>query len=203
MKKEGLLFIVSGASGTGKTTLCRKMLKIFPFLRFSVSHTTRPRRPGDEEGRDYFFVSETVFQKMIERDEFAEWAEIYGYRYGTSKQVLARARAEGRHLILDIDAQGARQLKLQNCPGIFIFILPPTLEELKRRLVNRKTERKEALGERLKKAQKEIARARGYDYLIVNDHLPKAEEQLKAIILAEQCRRERMTEALEKLLDEK
>ncbi|HYB19435.1 MAG TPA: guanylate kinase [Thermodesulfobacteriota bacterium] len=202
-RKEGLLFVVSGASGTGKTTLCRAMLKIYPNLRFSVSHTTRPRRPRDENGRDYYFVSAEEFQRMVDQGDFAEWAEIYGRRYGTSKKMLEKARAEGQDLILDIDSQGARQLRQQGLPGVFVFVLPPSLTELKQRLMKRKTEEKEALEERLKKARDEIVEARWYDYLILNNELERAQEQLQAIILAEHCRRERMAEALERLLLEK
>ena len=201
-RKEGTLFIVSGASGTGKSTLCRAMLETFPNLRFSVSHTTRPPRSGDQEGRDYYFVSPEEFQKMIDGGGFVEWAEIYDHRYGTSKEMLDKARREGRDLILDIDGQGARQLRNQRIPGVFVFILPPSLVELKRRLRGRKTEEKGALEERVKKAQAEISQARFYDYLVVNDDLPKAREQLKAIILAEGCRRERRLEAIDKLLVE-
>jgi guanylate kinase len=202
-KKEGILFVVSGASGTGKSTLCRAMLKTFPGLRFSVSHTTRPRRPGDREGRDYYFISPAEFQKMIDRGDFVEWAEIYGNRYGTSKRMLDKARLGGRDLILDIDVQGGRQLRDQKIPGVFVFILPPSLKELKRRLESRRTEGKVALGRRLKKAQAEISRARMYDYLVINDDLKKAGERLKAVILAEHFRRERLTEAIKKLLVEK
>ena len=202
-KNEGILFIVSGASGTGKSTLCRAMLEAFPNLRFSVSHTTRPKRPGDREGVDYFFVAPQQFQTMIDHGDFVEWAEIYGHRYGTSKRMLETARAEGQDLILDIDEQGARQLRDQKIPGAFIFLLPPCLEELERRLMNRKTEGKEALEERLKKAKAEIADSRWYDYLIINDDLRTAKTRLKAIILAEHCRREKLTEAIDRLLVEK
>ncbi len=204
MKKEkGILFVVSGASGTGKSTLCRALLKSFPSLRFSVSHTTRPRRPGEREGRDYYFVSPAEFQKMIDRGDFVEWAKIYGERYGTSRRMLHRARLKGRDVILDIDVQGVRQLRKQKIPGVFVFILPPSLKELQRRLKNRETEGQGALGQRLKKAREEIFRAHGYDYLIVNDDVKKAREKLKAIFLAEHCRREKMTGAIEKLLVEK
>ena len=200
MHKEGILFIVSGASGTGKSTLCRTMLEAFPDLRFSVSHTTRPPRSGDREGRDYYFISPEEFQKMIDGSDFVEWAEIYGHRYGTSKERLEKARREGLDLLLDIDGQGARQLRNQGIPGVFVFILPPSLAELKRRLRGRKTEGKEALEERVKKAQAEISQARFYDYWVVNDDLTKARERLKAIVLAERCRRERQPEAIDKLM---
>jgi guanylate kinase len=200
MHKEGILFIVSGASGTGKSTLCRTMLEAFPDLRFSVSHTTRPPRSGDQEGRDYYFISPEEFQKMIDGSDFVEWAEIYGHRYGTSKERLEKARREGLDLLLDIDGQGARQLRNQGIPGVFVFILPPSLAELKRRLRGRKTEGKEDLEERVKKAQAEISQARFYDYWVVNDDLTKARERLKAIVLAERCRRERQPEAIDKLM---
>ena len=204
MKKEkGILFVVSGASGTGKSTLCRALLKNFPSLRFSVSHTTRPRRPGEREGRDYYFVSPAKFQQMIKRGDFVEWAKIYGKWYGTSRRMLHKARLEGRDVILDIDVQGVRQLRRQKIPGVFVFILPPSLKELKRRLKNRETEEKVALGQRLKKARYEISQAHGYDYWIINEDVKKAQEKLEAIFLAEHCRREKMTGAIEKLLVEK
>jgi guanylate kinase len=202
-KKQGLLFVVSAPSGTGKTTLCRAMAPIFPSLHYSVSYTTRPVRPGDENGKDYHFISPEDFQKMIKGGEFAEWAEIYGHRYGTSKTILEKVRKEGRDVILDIDGQGARQLRDKDWGGIFIFILPPSWAELKQRLSYRKTEEKAAREERLRKARAEMAEARWYDYIIINDELEKAKEQLKAIIRAEHCRRERMAEALEDLLLEK
>jgi guanylate kinase len=201
-KKRGLLFIVSAPSGTGKTTLCRAMLRVFPDLRFSISYTTRPMRPGDQNGRDYHFVSVAEFQKMIEQGDFAEWAEIYGHRYGTSEMFLNQAREGGYDVILDIDGQGAWQLREKNVPGVFIFLLPPSIEELRRRLANRKTEGQKALAERLRKARMEMAEAEWYDYWILNDDLEKAKERLKGIILAEHCRRERMASMLEKIVAE-
>ena len=199
-KKEGLLFVVSAPSGTGKTTLCREMLQVFPDLHYSISYTTRPLRPGDQKDRDYHFVSPAEFQKMIEHGDFAEWAEIYGHRYGTSKVFLHQAREEGLDVILDIDGQGARQLREKSVAGVFIFLLPPSIGELKRRLANRKTEGKEALAERLRKARREMAEAEWYDYWILNDDLEEAKERLKGVIQAERCRRERMAPMLEKIL---
>jgi guanylate kinase len=201
-KKRGLLFIVSAPSGTGKTTLCRAMLQVFPDLRFSISYTTRPMRPGDQNGRDYHFVSVAEFQKMIEQGDFAEWAEIYGHRYGTSEMFLNQAREDGYDVILDIDGQGAWQLREKNVPGVFIFLLPPSIGELRRRLANRKTEGQKALAERLRKARMEMAEAEWYDYWILNDDLEKAKERLKGIILAEHCRRERMASMLERIVAE-
>ena len=201
--EKGLLFVVSAPSGTGKTTLCRAMVRIFPELHYSISYTTRPPRPGDADGRDYHFVSPEGFQEMIDRDEFAEWAEIYGYRYGTSRSLLERFSREGRDVILDLDGQGARQMRNKDLQGIFIFLLPPSWAELKRRLARRQTEGPKALKERLRMAKVEMAEARWYDYVIINDEIKKAEEQLQAIILSEHCRRVRMAEALEEMLQGK
>jgi guanylate kinase len=202
-KKKGLVFVVSAPSGTGKTTLCRAMTRIFPGLHYSISHTTRQQRPGDENGQDYHFISPQEFQQMIDRSEFVEWAEIYGHRYGTSRAVVEKVLEEGRDVILDIDGQGAKQIHDKKLPGAFLFLLPPSLEELERRLSNRRTERKAAMEERLRKAKAEMAEAYWYDYLIVNDELEKAQEQLQAVILAEHCRRERMSELLDEILTAK
>jgi guanylate kinase len=202
-KKKGLLFVVSAPSGTGKTTLCRRMVRIFPGMHYSISYTTRPSRPGEENGRDYYFIPAADFQRMIDAGEFAEWAEIYGHRYGTSKTILDRIRDEGRDVIVDIDGQGARQLREKDPQAIFIFILPPSWEELKRRLSLRRTEDPPALEERLKKSRLETADGRWYDYLIVNHKLEKAQKELEAIIRAEHCRRERVIGVLEAMLTEK
>ncbi len=199
-KLPGLMFVVSAPSGAGKTTLCGALLRIFPAMHFSVSHTTRPPRPGEKDGRDYYFIDPEHFQQMVQGGEFAEWAEIYGYRYGTSRGHLEKVLAEGRDVLLDIDTQGARQLREKRMPGIFIFILPPSLRELERRLSGRKTEGPTAREGRLKKAKVEIAEARWYDYLIVNDEREEAQEQLKAIVLAEKSRRERMIRVVEDIL---
>ena len=201
--KKGLLFVVSAPSGTGKTTLCRAMTRVFPELHYSVSYTTRPPRPGDENGRDYHFISPAEFQERIDRRDFAEWAEIYGYRYGTSRSLIETIRSEGRDVILDIDGQGARQLREKNLEGIFIFVLPPSLAELRRRLSRRGTESAAALRERLMKARAELTEAREYEYLIINDDLEKTKDRLQAVIVAEHQRRACMAEVLEDLLNEK
>ncbi|OGP47598.1 MAG: guanylate kinase, partial [Deltaproteobacteria bacterium RBG_13_51_10] len=158
---------------------------------------------GDENGKDYHFISPQEFQQMIDRSEFVEWAEIYGHRYGTSRAVVEKVLEEGRDVILDIDGQGAKQMRDKKLPGALIFLLPPSLEELERRLSSRRTERKAAMEERLRKAKAEMAEAYWYDYLIVNDELEKAQEQLQAVILAEHCRRERMSEFLAEILTAK
>jgi len=200
--KKGLLFVVSAPSGTGKTTLCRAMTRVFPGLHYSVSYTTRTPRPGDVNGRDYHFISPAEFQERIDRNDFAEWAEIYGYRYGTSRSLIEKIQDEGRDVILDIDGQGARQLREKDLGGVFIFLLPPSLGGLQRRLSLRGTEGAAALKERLIKARAEMTEARGYDYLIVNDDLEEAKGRLQAVIVAEHQRRHRMEETLERLLSE-
>ena len=201
-KNKGMLFVVSAPSGAGKTTLCRAMVRTFPGMHYSISYTTRPPRPEEKDGRDYHFIPAEDFQKMIDAGEFAEWAEIYGHRYGTSKTILERIRDEGRDVIVDIDGQGARQLRNQDLQAIFIFLLPPSWEELKRRLSSRETEPAAALEERLRKARLETADSRWYDYLIINNKLEKAQKELEAIIRAEHCRRERVIEVLETMLTE-
>lgn len=178
------------------------MVRSFPGMHYSVSYTTRPPRPGDENGRDYHFISPEEFQGRIECGDFAEWAEIYGHRYGTSRSQIGKILGEGRDVILDIDGQGARQLKNGDLGGVFVFILPPSLAELRRRLALRGTEAGEARNERLRQARAEMAAARGYDYLVVNDDLEKAADRLRAVILAEHQRRPRMEDLLEGLLRE-
>lgn len=199
---KGILFIVSAPSGAGKTTLCQAMTRFFPDLYYSISYTTRPPRPGDKDGKTYYFVSKAEFLTMVARGDLAEWAEIYGYYYGTSRAILEKKLQEGQHVILDIDGQGAKQLREQKWPGVFIFILPPSLEELKRRLAHRHTENPAAYAERINKAKVEILEARWYDYIIVNDILEKAQEELRAIILAERCRRARKEDRLAEILNQ-
>jgi guanylate kinase len=188
MKRPGILYIISAPSGAGKTTLCRELLDIFPELRHSVSFTTRKARPGEVEGKDYFFVDSEEFLRMADAGEFAEWAEVHGNLYGTSLKTLDECRAAGVDLILDIDCQGAAKLKESNVQGVNIFILPPNFSELKRRLEGRNSDSAEVIEQRVTNAYSEILEARWYDYLIVNDLFSKAVEELKSIIIAERQR---------------
>lgn len=192
MKREGVLFVISAPSGAGKTTLCKEVIDIFPNLRHSVSFTTRPMREGEVDGRDYHFITLTLFKQMIEKDAFAEWAEVHGNYYGTSLQSLQESRSAGIDLLLDIDCQGARQLKEQYDGGVFIFILPPDYKELRRRLTLRNTEHLEVIERRLDNAAAEIRESRWYDYLIVNDQFAVALDEFKAILTAERCRTRRV-----------
>lgn len=196
MKKEGILFIVSAPSGAGKTSLCNELIDIFPDVRHSVSYTTRLPRPGERNGVDYFFVSRQEFQRMVENGEFAEWAEVHGNLYGTAVKTLEEIRAQGIHVLLDIDCQGARQLKQLYGDAVYLFILPPDFPELRRRLEGRKSDSPEVIEQRLRVAADEVRESSWYDYLIVNDNFSQALERLKSVVIAEQCRTKRISEAV-------
>ncbi len=192
MKRQGILFIISAPSGAGKTTLCKEVVDILPNLRHSVSYTTRLPRPGEVHGRDYYFISPVEFEKMTNAGEFAEWAEVHGNLYGTAIQTLDKYRADGIDVILDIDCQGARQLKERYREGVFIFILPPSFHELRRRLDQRNSESPDVIERRIRNAAEEIKESGWYDYIIVNDVYNKAVEELKSVLIAEHCRTSRL-----------
>jgi guanylate kinase len=192
MQREGLLYIISAPSGAGKTTLLKRVMDYYPEMRFSVSYTTRPPRSGERDGADYHFVSPKRFDQMVEGGEFVEWAEVLGNRYGTALDTIRESRSQGIDLILDIDSQGARQIKEHLKGGIFIFILPPSVESLRDRLKARRADQQEMIQLRVSRATDEIQQATWYDYIIINDKLEEAVEQLKSIIIAERCRRERV-----------
>jgi guanylate kinase len=196
MKKEGILFVISAPSGAGKTTLCKEVVDILPNMRHSVSYTTRSPRPGEVHGRDYFFTSPAEFEEMVTSGEFAEWAEVHGNFYGTTINSLAECRSQGIDVIMDIDCQGARQLKERYLEGVFIFILPPSFNELRRRLDMRNSDNAEVKERRIRDASREIKESRWYDYIIVNDVYSKAVEELKSVLIAEQCRAFRALEVV-------
>ncbi|HYA12132.1 MAG TPA: guanylate kinase [Thermodesulfovibrionales bacterium] len=188
MKKvKGILFIVSGPSGAGKTTLYKAVISMLPNLKHSVSYTTRPPRPGEVDDRDYTFVSRDEFMAMIDKGEFVERAEIHGKLYGTSKKRLDEIVNSGVDAILDIDIQGAVQLREKYKGGIYIFILPPSLEILKERLRKRLVNSKEEIEKRLKVAVEEIKKYREYDYVIVNKVFEEALKELEAIIISQRA----------------
>ena len=182
---SGHLFIVSAPSGAGKTTILKQVLSRLPAVSFSVSHTTRPPRPGEVNGKDYFFVSVDQFTALLQDGDFLEWAEVHGNLYGTSGWAVTAQLERGQDLILDIDVQGAGQLqdRRQELEATFIFIAPPSLAELERRLRGRKTESAETIALRLQNARQELAAADRYDYVIINDDLEQAKAMLTAIIL--------------------
>lgn len=186
--REGILFVISAPSGAGKTSLCREIIDIFPNLRQSISFTTRPIRGGERDGTDYHFVTRDDFEAMIAAGAFAEWAEVHGHLYGTALETLESCRRQGLDVLLDIDCQGAAQLRQSYAGGVFIFVLPPSLKELRHRLEGRGTDAPEVIERRIANARGEIDAAVGYDYLIVNDIFARAIEMLKAIIIAEGCR---------------
>jgi len=184
--KKGLLVVVSAGSGAGKSTLCRLLLKRRKNLIFSISATTRMPRPGEKEGKDYFFVSEAAFKAMRKRHELAEWAKVHGqYSYGTPRFYLDRMRAQGKDVLLDIDVQGARQVKRRYPEAVLIFITTPTFAELERRLRVRSSETEAQIRRRLADARHELTNLPYYDYNVVNDRLPLALKRLEAILDAE------------------
>ena len=200
MNKKGLLFIISAPSGTGKTSLCKEAKKFFPDLYYSVSYTTRFPRPGEKDGEDYHFVSEEEFLEMMNRKRFAEWAEVHGNRYGTTIDSLKGFRLKGIDVILDIDGQGAEQLRNVFPGSICVFVLPPSWKRLEERLKSRKTDSKEDISKRLENAREELQYIGSYDYVLINDDFNDAVSTLKSIIVAERCRRERVLARVKGLL---
>jgi len=180
--------VVSSPSGGGKTTLAEATIVRVPGVTRSVTSTTRPPRPGEQEGRDYHFLSAAEFEAQRAQGEFLEWATVHGNRYATSRQGVARLRDQGLDVLLVIDCQGAASLRKQGVAASYIFILPPSLEELERRLRRRNSEDEATLRRRLAIAREEMAHYPLYDYVIVNDELGSATAQLQAIIIAERCR---------------
>ena len=190
---RGQLFVVSAPSGAGKTTLCRRLLETTTDLVYSVSTTTRAPRPGEEEGRDYFFVDREKFERMIAAGEFLEWAEVFGRFYGTTRAWVEARLDEGRDVLADVDVDGAAQLKKTFPQAAFIFIVPPTMAELERRLTSRSTETRSELERRLAGAVQEIKAAERFDFLVINDRLDEAAADLAAIVRVERLRPVRRT----------
>jgi len=185
---SGLLFIVSSPSGGGKTSLVRALVEVEPEVRLSVSHTTRAARPGEVDGRDYHFVTPPVFERMLEAGEFLESAVIYGNRYGTSQKWIERERAEGHDVLLEIDWQGAQQVRRLLRQVVTIFILPPSPEVLESRLRGRGQDNEEVVTRRLAAARHEIAHVSEYEYVIINDDFNRAAQDLRSIIRAERLK---------------
>lgn len=185
---DGLLFIVSAPAGTGKTTLVRLLIKNFPCLVESVSCTTRPMRAGEEEGRDYFFMTHEAFEAKKNRGDFLESAKVFGHWYGTSKDFINVQRRSGKHVILVIDTQGALYLQTTKIKASYIFIAPPNFEVLQERLLARKTENEEERNLRLSWSHRELDLSLYYDFFIVNSELEVAYEVLKSILISEEHR---------------
>lgn len=185
---QGLLLVVSGPSGCGKGTVCDLLRQRNRELIYSISATTRRPRPGEQDGVNYFFLTQKQFQNQVKEDGFLEWAEVFGNLYGTPRRWVEDRLARGRDVLLEIDTQGALQVKASYPAGILLFLLPPSMAELKRRIDGRGTENAAERERRFQAARQEIAQIRNYDYLVVNDEVTQAVLKIEAILLAERSR---------------
>ncbi|WP_294156511.1 guanylate kinase [uncultured Clostridium sp.] len=195
-KGRGLLIVISGPSGAGKGTICKSFLERNPEVAISVSATTRSPRKGEVEGVNYYFMSKEQFKEKIVENDFLEYAEVYDNFYGTPKSNVEEMLESGRDVILEIDIQGALKVKENTEEGVFIFILPPSMEELKARIIKRGSETPESLMKRFKSAYKEINFISRYNYAVVNDEVETSVEKLEAIINAEKCRVDRIKHSI-------
>ncbi len=186
--RQGLLFVFSGPSGVGKGTVLEKLLHDFGEVEYSISATTRGRRQGEVEGQDYFFLSKEDFFKKVEQEKFIEWAKVHNNYYGTPRDYVEKTMSEGKDVILEIDIQGARQVKKLYQDAVYIFLSPPSLKELEKRLNKRGSENENDKLVRIQNAMMEMQEKINYDYEIINDLVDKAADKLKAIIIAERCR---------------
>jgi guanylate kinase len=196
----GLLFIVSAASGTGKTTLAERLVQILPNLRMSRSYTSRAARAGERDGVDYNFVSRAEFEAMIERGQFLEWADVFGNLYGTCRRDTEALLASGQDVVLVIDVQGAQQVKASGIDHTSIFVLPPSFEILERRLRGRSADSEAAMQRRLAAARAEVGCYVEYDYVVINDRLEPTVVRLQEIIAAERSRTHRMSDVAEDII---
>jgi len=201
LRHLGNVFVLSAPSGTGKSTLAKQLVKEVADLNFSVSFTTRRPRPGEVDGKDYFFVDDATFDAMVAEDGFVEWVRVYERRYGTGKAWIQEKLQSGMDILLDIESQGARLVHEAIPDAVMVFLLPPSSAELSARLRGRGDESEEQVRIRLDYARHELAQFQGYDYLVVNDTVEQAYRRLESIILATRCRRERMTSTAQQILD--
>jgi len=197
---SGLLIVVSAPSGTGKTTICKEVMKIVPELRFSISCTTREPRKGEIDGRDYHFISRKEFEERISGGDFIEWAENHGHLYGTLKKDVEGLVTAGYDVLFDVDPRGAKELKSQYNNAVFVFILPPSIDVLKERLKKRGSEENAMMKARFERAAKEIGEVVWYDYAIFNDIIDESVDVLKSIYRAEKNRRERLTKRIKNII---
>ncbi|HLR33858.1 MAG TPA: guanylate kinase [Tissierellales bacterium] len=197
---EGLLLVISGPSGSGKGTICRELLKRHQNINFSISATTRKPRKGEDHGISYFFIGEEKFKDMIRKEEFLEYANVHDNYYGTPKKYVFEKMEQGENIILEIDVQGALQVRKVYPEAVLIFILPPSMEELKNRIVKRGTESEKDISRRLENAYKEMEFGKNYDYVVMNDQVITAVEKIESIITAEKIRGVRQKELIEQIL---
>lgn len=190
--RRGLMYVLSSPSGAGKTTLSRKLLQNDPWIHLSVSVTTRPKRPGERDGRDYHFIDRKKFFEMKERGDLLEWARVFGRFYGTPRQPVEQALASGRDVLFDIDWQGTQQLRERaRSDLVSVFLLPPSISELEKRLHNRGRDAKAVIRERMSEASEEMSHWAEYDYIVINNKLDRAFAEVRAILFAERLKRER------------
>ncbi|MGZ4032270.1 MAG: guanylate kinase [Tumebacillaceae bacterium] len=200
MVQKGLLIVLSGPSGAGKGTVCKAMLPTMTTTNYSVSCTTRSPREGEVEGVNYFFKSVEEFKGMIERDELLEWAEVYTNFYGTPRKYVDETLEAGENVLLEIDIQGALQVKKKFPNGVFIFLIPPSLDELRSRILGRGSETEESFNRRFGAASDEMSYISEYDYVVVNDEVENAAAKIKSIITAEKCNVKRNLEYYNELI---
>lgn len=200
--EKGILFILSGPSGVGKGTVRRKLFECTQDLKYSISMTTRGKRPGEVDGVDYFYKSRDEFKSLIEQDALLEYAEYVNNYYGTPREYVNDMLEAGHDVFLEIEVQGAMQVKENFSGGVFIFLIPPSLEELKNRIEGRGTESNDLVLNRLKEASNEIKMMDAYDYVVVNDDIDTAVDKIQAIIKGEHCKRERVAKQFKRLLED-
>ena len=201
LSHSGNVFVLSAPSGTGKSTIAKRLVREVRDLSFSISFTTRAPRPGEVDGQDYFFVDQATFDDMVAKDGFIEWVQVYGNRYGTGRDWILAQLASGRDILLDIESQGAQNVHRAIPDAVMVFLLPPCAQELSRRLRGRGDSTEDQVKVRLEYAKHELAQFPAYDYLVINDAVEQAYRGLESIIIATRLRRERMQVAAQGILD--
>lgn len=197
---KGLLIVVSGPSGTGKSSICQRLLRACPEIKFSISYTSRPPRPKEINGKDYHFISRKDFQARIKKGEFVEWVENYGHLYGTSWKTMEEFRQKGNDLLLDIELRGAKKIKQNFKGGVFVFVLPPSRAELLKRLEGRGHATAEVIRARLVQAENELKEISWYDYVIFNEKLKNAVDQLRSIYISQKCRKSSLLDRIKQFV---
>ena len=200
---KGLFIVVSAPSGAGKSSICQRFMQACPEVKFSVSYTSRPPRPNEVNGKDYYFISREEFQARIDEGEFVEWVENYGHFYGSSRKTMEEFLHDGQDLLLDIEPRGARKIKQNFKGGVYVFVLPPSRDELLKRLEGRGCETEEVIQNRFDQAKSELKEISWYDYIIFNKDLETAVNQLIAIYVAQKCKRSRLQSEIKQVINKK